>query len=240
MNIDLSKPIYSQVKNLDPQQYKSAVEKIVLKKKDVYDYKKIRIYDYYIFDVLSNSSLELCYIFWLGCISILFYFSWSSIIFRSLFTILNLIKFIFGMMTWFNYAHYFHSIIHKKPIEDFSGIWRLWHFNGHGYHHMFPYDYRRIVIHPWIASVAILPTYLLLLGFRILNFISLTTECLFITGLIIGHIYIETSHYSLHYDTFLTPYLKRLQYHHMSHHLKVPERKFAYFHPIEDIIRKTN
>jgi len=61
--------------------------------------------------------------------------------------------------------------------------------------------------------------YLLFLVFRIINLISITTESLFIVGLIIGHIYVETSHYSMHYDTFLTPYVKKLQYHHMSHHL---------------------
>lgn len=156
------------------------------------------------------------------------------------FTLYNLLKISFGVFTWFNYAHYFHKIIHKRPIEEFSGIWRFWHFNGHGYHHMFPYDFRRIVIHPWISSIAIFPTYLFTYLLRILNIIDINTELLFTTGLILGHLYIETSHYSLHYDTFLTPNLKKLQYHHMSHHLKVPERKFAYFHPIEDKIRNTN
>ena len=112
MNIDLSKPIYSQVKNLDPQQYKSVVEKIILKKKDIYDYNKIRIYDYYIFDILSNTNLALCYIFWLGIIGALCYFSWFPIISTSLFTIFNLIKFISGIITWFNYSHYFHTTLH--------------------------------------------------------------------------------------------------------------------------------
>ena len=136
-------------------------------------------------------------------------------------------------------SHYFHKKVHGSP-EKFVGFWRWWHFNGHGYHHMCPYDYNRIVIHPWIASVAILPTFMITYILYSFSIIGNDFVSMFLSGLIIGHIYIETSHYSMHYKTFLTPYVKKLKYHHMSHHLKVPNRKFAYFHPLEDKIKGTN
>ena len=105
---------------------------------------------------------------------------------------------------------------------------------------MCPYDYNRIVIHPWIASVAILPTCFIVYMLYLFYLVGNSFVTYFLTGLIMGRMYIETSHYSMHYKTFLTPCVKKLKYHHMSHHLKVPNRKFAYFHPIEDKLRSTN
>lgn len=234
--INTSKCIYNQVKNLEPKEYEKIMNKIVVKENDKFDYSNLKIYDNYLLEKITHSSLLLAYTTWLSILSFMFLFYWTT----PIISMSNLFYFLSGIITWFNYSHYFHKIIHQKPIEDFSGIWRFWHFNGHGYHHMFPYDYRRIVIHPWIAAIAVIPTYLFFNFLNFLNLIPLDCESLFTTGLILGHLYIETSHYSMHYNTFLTKYLKKLKYHHMSHHLKAPHRKFAYFNPIEDKLRGTN
>ena len=235
MKIDLNKPIYPQIQNLPCDQYKKITETILLKEKDIYDYNSIQLYDSNIQNFLTKSSLKLCYIFWTSFL-FCFYYKMQCI---PTISIKNIIFFIIGLLQWFNFSHYFHKKIHESP-EQFIGIWRWWHFNGHGYHHMCPYDYNRIVIHPWIASVAILPTCFIVYMLYFFSLVGNSFVTYFLTGLIMGHMYIETSHYSMHYKTFLTPYVKKLKYHHMSHHLKVPNRKFAYFHPIEDKLRSTN
>ena len=235
MKIDLKKAIYPQVKDLPPHEYKKITETILLKEKDEYDYESIKLYNSRLMNVCTKSSLTMCYIFWFSILLYCFYSQWTipSI------SIKNSIFFIVGMLKWFNFSHYFHKKIHGSP-EQFVGFWRWWHFNGHGYHHICPYDYNHIVIHPWIASVAIVPTFIIVSILQYVNVVSNNFVSLFMTGLIFGHMYIETSHYSMHYKTSLTPYLKKLKYHHMSHHLKAPNRKFAYFHPIEDKIKQTN
>ena len=83
----------------------------------------------------------------------------------------------------------------------------------HGYHHLFPHDPRRIVISPMISCIAIVPTSLLFLLFG-------NVGLNLMLGLIFGHLFIETTHYSLHYPTIITKFLTPLKHHHMAHHYK--------------------
>lgn len=235
MVIDLDQPIYPQVRDLTPSEYKQVTETIRVKEKDVYDYKKIRLYDSAVLNYFTKSSLGLCYAFWCLALCYCFCTVWEI----PALSVANIMFFVAGIFKWFNFAHFFHKKIHGPP-EQFIGFWRWWHFNGHGYHHICPYDPSHIVIHPWIASVAIIPTYVLATALHYVGVVSGDFVSLFVSGLVIGHMYIETSHYSMHYPTFLTAYVKRLKYHHMSHHLKTPQRKFAYFHPLEDKLKGTN
>ena len=65
MKINLTTPIYPQIKNLSPIKYKEVTETILLKENDVYDYNTIQLYQSKFINFLTKSSLKMCYVFWI-------------------------------------------------------------------------------------------------------------------------------------------------------------------------------
>ena len=92
-------------------------ETILLKEKDIYNYNSIKLYDSYIQNFLTKSSLKLCYIFWT---SFLFCFYYKMHCIPTI-SIKNIIFFVIGLLQWFNFSHYFHKKVHESP-EQFIGI----------------------------------------------------------------------------------------------------------------------
>ena len=58
MKINLTEPIYPQLKNLSPIKYK-VTETILLKENDVYDYNTIQLYQSKFINFLTKSSLKM-------------------------------------------------------------------------------------------------------------------------------------------------------------------------------------
>jgi hypothetical protein len=221
--------IWSQVHDVGALEYARTVDTPVHKEKAarLTDYSQVEVYENPVANLLTHSTLLLSMLFWLPVVGYMLdgYTASSGMV-------IGLIYGLCGFVWWFVYAYHFHRLHHTEVDQKWAtSYWRrLWHFNGHGYHHMFPHDPRRIVIHPMIASCAILPT--IYAG----SWVAATHYRIFMAGLILGHLFVEVVHFSLHYDTMLTPYVKPLQHHHMCHHYKIPHRFFAYGHKLEDTI----
>ena len=69
MKINLTEPIYPQLKNLSPIKYKEVTETILVKENDVYDYNTIQLYQSKFINFLTKSSLKMCYVFWISVLS---------------------------------------------------------------------------------------------------------------------------------------------------------------------------
>ena len=220
--LDLNRPLWEQVSCLTNDEYENICNKPIIYGDTAYtyDYSKIKLYQHAFFNQLMQSSLLLCYMVWIPYVYHL----------HTQLTTICTYTMLVGVASWYIYAYWFHRFHHSDISNKYANSYykRLWHFNGHGYHHICPHDYRRIVIHPIIASIVLFPH-------GILTYCLMNNETLsFQTGLVIGHMLIETSHYSVHYFTLLTPFIRQLKNHHLSHHYKLPHKLFAYGHKMED------
>ena len=229
VKLDFSLPLWDQVVNLSAEEYEKLCDRPAIYGDAAYsfDYSTIRLYSNPVYNYLTESSLLLCYAVWLP--QALWFWSMTTTSSTATGGGIDLVCALLGVATWYGYAYGFHRMHHNFGTQ-WTGSYakRLWHFNGHGYHHICPHDERRIVIHPAIASIPLVPH-----GIFTLLFKSNAT-LYFQFGLLLGHMVVEATHYSVHYFTVLTPVLKALKNHHLSHHYKQPDKLFAHGHKVED------
>jgi hypothetical protein len=223
--LNFEQPLWDQVSLLSNEEYERVCDKPAIygDAAYTYDYSIIRLYSSALVNSLTSSSLLLCYLVWAPQ-ALAFWMQATST------QGVNVLHALLGVAAWYMYAYTFHRLHHDSVSTKWAGSYyrRLWHFNGHGYHHICPHDSRRIVIHPLIAAIPLIPH-------GIFTYLCMTNATLhFQAGLILGHMVVESTHYSVHYFTLLTPYLKALKNHHLSHHYKQPTNLFAYGHKVED------
>jgi hypothetical protein len=223
--ININEPLYDQIKNLSAEEYNSLVDKPLSKEKDPKFYKNIRKYKSSLANFLTNSSLLGVTVFW------------SLFLFLLYTPNMNLLPIPFSFFVWTSFAYFIHKKSHNR-IDESTGPFAKWvTFNGHGFHHLFPYHPANIVIPVWISSIFILP-------YSAAAFLLFSPETAygFVFGIIFGHLYIEATHLSMHYETpvftKLTQFF-RMKTHHMNHHWVNPHRRFTYLHSFEDKIYGT-
>lgn len=96
------------------------------------------------------------------------------------------------------------------------------HFIFHGVHHDFPKDSLRLVMPP---SVSIPLAALFYLLFK--SIFPALQMYAFFPGFLLGYLYYDMMHYAMHHYTFKTPYLKKVQQHHMLHHYQDEYKDFG-------------
>jgi sterol desaturase/sphingolipid hydroxylase (fatty acid hydroxylase superfamily) len=125
-----------------------------------------------------------------------------------------------GFVTWTLMEYWLHRLFfHWQP----GGRWgeRL-HFLVHGVHHTWPRDKYRLVMPPAV-SISLYFVFLgmlwLLLGQRYAWGAH--------SGLVVGYMFYDLSHYYLHHFSPTTEYGRRLKKNHMLHHFKDPTTRFG-------------
>jgi sterol desaturase/sphingolipid hydroxylase (fatty acid hydroxylase superfamily) len=135
-----------------------------------------------------------------------------------LFTTVGL--FVGGFVAWTLLEYWLHRLFfHWQP----GGKWgERMHFLVHGVHHTWPRDKYRLVMPPAVSIslyFIFLGIFLLLLGQRYAWGAH--------SGLVVGYMFYDLTHYYLHHYSPKTEYGRRLKKNHMLHHFKDHNSRFG-------------
>jgi sterol desaturase/sphingolipid hydroxylase (fatty acid hydroxylase superfamily) len=125
-----------------------------------------------------------------------------------------------GFVTWTLLEYWLHRLFfHWEP----PGRWgeRL-HFLVHGVHHKWPRDKYRLVMPPAVS----ISLYFIFLGVYFLV-LGPTYAWGSHSGLVVGYMFYDLTHYYLHHYSPKTEYGRRLKKNHMLHHFKDPTRRYG-------------
>jgi dihydroceramide fatty acyl 2-hydroxylase len=137
-----------------------------------------------------------------------------------------------GVLIWTLTEYWLHRLVfHWEPDHPLGS--RL-HFIIHGVHHDHPNDRLRLVMPPAVS----LPLAALFLGAFTLIFGTPAAYPIF-SGLIIGYLTYDYTHYHLHHHTPRTTLGKRLREQHMRHHFQDHRYGFGVSSPLWDLIFRT-
>lgn len=223
--INIANPLYEQIKDISAEDYNRIIDRPVIRIKDPIFYENIRKYESKLFNWLTSSTLYGVVLFW---VLFLYFLPSDRIDFTGT---------VISFFLWIAFAYYIHRKNHNPISENTGKFNRWWTFNIHGFHHLFPHHPKNIVIPVWVSSIVIIP-------FVAISYLLFPVGMAFgnVLGFIGGHIYIEITHFAMHYETpFFTKFtsLLKLKTHHMNHHYINPHKRFTYFHEIEDKLHGT-
>ncbi len=135
----------------------------------------------------------------------------------------------FGFWTFAEY--WLHRLVfHWEPPTEWG---KRLHFVLHGVHHRWPRDKYRLVMPPG-ASI---PMYFGLLALFLTTLGRFAWS--FHAGFVVGYMFYDLTHYSLHHFRPLTAYGKRLRRSHMLHHFRASASRFAVSNLIWDRVFDT-
>ena len=146
----------------------------------------------------------------------------------------HIIPFLFvgGVLTW-TFLEY---LIHRFAFhfEPRSAIGRKIHFIVHGVHHMYPWDYSRLVMPPAVSITLAVIFWLItrtLLGDFAFGFFA---------GMTVGYIAYDMIHFCVHrYKAPQNKVLRKLWEHHLKHHFSNPNKRFGVSSPLWDVVFRT-
>ena len=132
-----------------------------------------------------------------------------------------------------------HDIVAETAIDEpiiprLPTFRHVLYFVGHGVHHEYPSDSRRLVMPP-IASI---PMALVAFGLFSLVFGATYTPALF-AGFLVGYIAYDSIHFAVHHHTVPTRFGKLLKKRHYRHHFLNPDEDYGVSSPLWDIILGT-
>jgi sterol desaturase/sphingolipid hydroxylase (fatty acid hydroxylase superfamily) len=125
-----------------------------------------------------------------------------------------------GVVLWTLTEYALHRVVfHWSPRRGLAVVVT---YLVHGVHHAYPSDRRRLVMPPTVSLPLAVAFYALLVGAAGAR----VGERLY-TGFLAGYVVYDTLHYVVHATRARTPWLAALQRNHMSHHFRVPDRRFG-------------
>ncbi len=137
-----------------------------------------------------------------------------------------------GVALWTLTEYALHRFVfHYQPRGAFG---RKLHFLGHGIHHLDPWDPTRLVFPP-------VPAFLVagaLFGLLRLA-LPLPTALATMSGLLVGYVIYDLTHYATHHVRPRTRWGKFLKAWHLAHHHKWPRRLYGVSSPLWDLILRT-
>ncbi len=140
--------------------------------------------------------------------------------------------FLGGLFSWTFVEYTLHRFFfHWMPPGKIGA--RL-HFIFHGVHHDYPNDRLRLVMPPAI-SIPLATLFFILFSLLL----SKPTVFPFYAGFIMGYLFYDMMHYSLHHLNWKNSLWQRIKQHHMLHHYQQPERGFGVSNPLWDYIFNT-
>ncbi len=136
-----------------------------------------------------------------------------------------------GLFVWTFSEYWLHrTLFHWEPKTSWGP---KMHFFLHGVHHQWIDDPYRLVMPPAAAVV-------LAAGFYGLFWLALGAWVFpFMTGMIVGYIAYDMTHYYVHHGKVSGLWFKRLRAHHMNHHHNKEERKFGVSSTLWDHVFRT-
>lgn len=123
--------------------------------------------------------------------------------------------FIWTFTEYLMHRFVFHFTPHGPVMERI-------HFVFHGVHHDYPRDSKRLVLPPSVSLP--LATIFYFLFKLIFPEVALYG---FFPGFLIGYLCYDMMHYAMHHYNFKTPWLRRVQQHHMLHHYQDEYKDFG-------------
>lgn len=139
--------------------------------------------------------------------------------------LLTTLLFLSGTLAWSFVEYTFHRFIFH--CDDWIIPHRYFytlHFLIHGIHHFLPMDPYRLVMPPTLFTFLALPSY----GLFHLLVSSLPFKLTIFSGLIVGYVIYDLTHYFLHHGAAQKwQYIRRMKAHHMSHHYVHPSLGFG-------------
>jgi sterol desaturase/sphingolipid hydroxylase (fatty acid hydroxylase superfamily) len=133
--------------------------------------------------------------------------------------IASLVTGLVGFGFWTFAEYWLHRLVFHLELPSAFG--KRLHFILHGVHHRWPKDKYRLVMPPG-ASI---PTYLALLALFVFTLGRFGWS--FHAGFVVGYMFYDLTHYSLHHFTPRTAYGRRLRRSHMLHHFQTSTSRFA-------------
>jgi sterol desaturase/sphingolipid hydroxylase (fatty acid hydroxylase superfamily) len=125
-----------------------------------------------------------------------------------------------GVVLWTVMEYALHRFVfHCRPRRRLGIVLT---YLVHGVHHAYPSDRGRLVMPPTVSLPFAVAFYALFVGAAGVR----VGEGLY-TGFLTGYVAYDTLHYVVHATRARTPWLAALQRNHMSHHFRVPDRRFG-------------
>ncbi len=143
-----------------------------------------------------------------------------------------LVFFLLGVFVWTLTEYSLHRFVfHFVPN---SKLGRRLHFIIHGVHHMYPWDYSRLVMPPSVSLI------LAVIFWSISKVIFGDFAYSFFAGMTTGYLIYDMTHYSVH--RFKAPknrFLRKIWQNHLKHHFTNPNARFGVSSPFWDIVFRT-
>eukprot|EP00038_Savillea_parva_P022057 m.36686 g.36686 ORF g.36686 m.36686 type:complete len:302 (+) comp5433_c0_seq1:154-1059(+) len=127
-----------------------------------------------------------------------------------------------GLGFWTISEYGLHRFVFHGPILSNGEFFLRFHFLMHGQHHKFPLDKGRLVfpLVPALITGSILYAILYAL-------LPLAASFAAMSGLLIGYIMYDLTHYYVHHGKPESGYFRRLREHHMQHHFRNQDSGFG-------------
>jgi dihydroceramide fatty acyl 2-hydroxylase len=137
-----------------------------------------------------------------------------------------------GLFLWTLAEYLLHRFVFHHRFR--SGLGRQFHFLAHGIHHLDPWDRTRLVFPPLagmvVAAVLFVPIWAAL---------PLGAALATMSGLLLGYIVYDMTHYYTHHGKPTTRWGKFLKAYHLSHHHKHADRMWGVSQPLWDVVFRT-
>jgi dihydroceramide fatty acyl 2-hydroxylase len=138
----------------------------------------------------------------------------------------------FGVLSWTLLEYLLHRyVFHFAPAEK-SQLQRDASWLIHGIHHDYPWDRDRLVMPPTVTAIIAASVWF---GFRFLG----SAEHAWFSGLVLGYVWYDLTHYYLHHAAPVTPVGKWLRRYHLVHHFQTPEVRYGITSPLWDFVFRT-
>lgn len=118
-----------------------------------------------------------------------------------------------GLCIWTITEYTLHRFVFHAPIVSTSNLYLRFHYLMHGQHHKFPLDKGRLVFPLVPATITSSVVYSV-----IYTVFPFAASLAIMSGLIIGYIFYDLTHYFLHHGKPDAGYFRTLKEHHMQHH----------------------
>ncbi|KMZ57746.1 Fatty acid 2-hydroxylase [Zostera marina] len=208
-NVDMKKPLFSQVGHLG-EAYQEWVHQPIVSKEGP------RFFRSDVIEFLTRTIWWVVPVVWLPVIC---YFTMKSIQMGHTFPQISLIL-ASGIFIWTLLEYTFHRFLFHIQTKTYWG--NTIHFLLHGCHHKHPMDDLRLVFPPTAIAILCLPFY------SLVRFLSTPTvaPALF-GGCLLGYVIYDCTHFYLHHGQPTTSQGRYLKKYHLNHHYRIQNKGFG-------------
>lgn len=180
--------------------------------KDYIRHQRGRMYQSDFFEFFSKVHPAMPFLFWIPVgTGILGY-----ALYEGLTTPLEAVAMIpLGFLTWVLLEYFIHK-----------GVFHLWPgWTGHGFHHKYPDDDTRLVM-PLPVSISLAS----IIGGALWFFHRPDVTVPYWFGIVVGYLWYDFTHWSLHFRQMKTKWGEQLRAHHLAHHFGHHDKNFGISH----------